>query len=490
MLNYRIAAAGASLAALITVSPAAAAAPGESTHELQQLKDQVAALRQAYEARLLSLERRITDLQQQSAAAGAPARTDNGAQVAASSDAESPRTTAAAPAAPAPATGRGTANTAFNPAISLILNGRYAHLSRDPSTYSLQGFVPSGDEAGPGERGFSLGESELNLAANIDPTFSGRITFALGADDSVEVEEALFEKQGLFPGGSLKAGRFLSSLGYLNSQHAHTWDFIDAPLAYQAFFGGPLKTDGVQLRWLAPTERFVELGAELGSGTSFPGNDTGRNGAGSAALFAHVGDDIGASASWRAGISLLRHRAAERRYDDADAAGNDVANAFTGRSRTWVLDGVYKWAPGGNATRRNLKIQGEYFQRRERGTLGFDIDSPAAQSGDYRSRQNGWYLQAVYQFMPMWRVGARYDRLSSGTPRLGLVDSGALTGADFPQLQSARPSRSTVMVDYSLSEFSRFRLQLAADRSSPGSTDRQIFLQYIMSLGAHGAHSF
>ena len=61
---------------------------------------------------------------------------------------------------------------------------------------------------------------------------------------------------------------------------------------------------------------------------------------------------------------------------------------------------------------------------------------------------------------------------------------------DFPILQSFRPSRSTLMVDYSLSEFSRFRLQLAADRSSPDGTDRQLFLQYIMSLGAHGAHSF
>jgi hypothetical protein len=46
------------------------------------------------------------------------------------------------------------------------------------------------------------------------------------------------------------------------------------------------------------------------------------------------------------------------------------------------------------------------------------------------------------------------------------------------------------MVDYSLSEFSRLRLQLAADRSNPAVTDRQIYLQYIMSLGAHGAHSF
>jgi hypothetical protein len=96
----------------------------------------------------------------------------------------------------------------------------------------------------------------------------------------------------------------------------------------------------------------------------------------------------------------------------------------------------------------------------------------------------------VYQFMLMWRVGARYDRLDSGSPRIGQVESGGLSGADFPILQSARPSRTSLMFDYSPSEFSRFRVQLGADRSNPAATDRQIFLQYIMSLGAHGAHNF
>ena len=80
--------------------------------------------------------------------------------------------------------------------------------------------------------------------------------------------------------------------------------------------------------------------------------------------------------------------------------------------------------------------------------------------------------------------------LDSGSQHIGLVESGALAPADFPLLRSARPSRTTVMVDYSLSEFSRFRLQLGADRSNPAAIDRQIFLQYIMSLGAHGAHKF
>jgi len=47
------------------------------------------------------------------------------------------------------------------------------------------------------------------------------------------------------------------------------------------------------------------------------------------------------------------------------------------------------------------------------------------------------------------------------------------------------------MADYSPSEFSRFRLQLARDRSMQGSPDdNQITLQYVHSLGAHGAHKF
>jgi hypothetical protein len=46
------------------------------------------------------------------------------------------------------------------------------------------------------------------------------------------------------------------------------------------------------------------------------------------------------------------------------------------------------------------------------------------------------------------------------------------------------------MIDYNWSEFSRMRLQFAQDKSMQGVTDNQWTLQYIMSLGAHGAHKF
>ena len=46
------------------------------------------------------------------------------------------------------------------------------------------------------------------------------------------------------------------------------------------------------------------------------------------------------------------------------------------------------------------------------------------------------------------------------------------------------------MADWSPSEFSRIRLQFARDYSRTNEPDNQIFLQYIVSLGAHGAHTF
>jgi hypothetical protein len=169
-----------------------------------------------------------------------------------------------------------------------------------------------------------------------------------------------------------------------------------------------------------------------------------------------------------------------------------VTNSISGKSRLWVMDGILKWAPNGNPTYTSFKLQGEYFRRSEDGNLVYDTAAASlgTRAGGFASRQSGWYLQGVYQFMPMWRIGYRYDRLNSGTTILGLVDSGALGAADFPVLGNYNPTRHTLMADWSPSEFSRVRLQLARDTSRLGATDNQVFLQYIMSLGAHGAHKF
>jgi hypothetical protein len=177
-----------------------------------------------------------------------------------------------------------------------------------------------------------------------------------------------------------------------------------------------------------------------------------------------------------------------------DSAGNPVTNSFTGRARMWIADAILKWAPNGNPTRNNLKLQREYFRFKQDGTLTFDTAGSTAFGGatdTFNADQSGWYAQGVWQFMPRWRIAYRYDQLRFGTVTNGIVNSGlGPTAADFPVLADHSPSRNTAMIDWSPSEFSRIRLQVAADKSRIGVTDNQVFVQYIYSLGAHGAHKF
>lgn len=451
------------LAALVcTMAPALS----EAADDVASLRAEMQALKSEYTQRVGALEARIEQLESASSV-----------------------TEAMPPPQPTPASGPSAAS-AFNPAISLILGGSYTDTSRDSESWRIGGFMPSGGEVGPGERSFNLGESELAVSANVDPYFAAMLIASLSPEDEIEVEEAYFRTLALPSGFRAKGGRFFSGFGYLNEVHAHAWDFVDQPLVYQAFFGNQYKQNGLQVKWLAPTDLFVELGAETGNGDAFPATRRNRNGMNGGTLFAHVGGDVGDSTSWRAGASWIDQRAEDRAYEDTDEFGLPVVDAFTGKSRTWVVDAVLKWAPYGNVTRRQLKVQGEYMRRRESGQLTFDADGSGLTDA-YSSTQSGWYLQSVYQFMPRWRVGLRYDSLDSGSPRIALVSSGLLSPEAFPALRGADPERISIMLDWIPSEFSRLRAQYDWDDArAAGDRDRAFRLQYIYGIGAHGAHKY
>jgi hypothetical protein len=91
----------------------------------------------------------------------------------------------------------------------------------------------------------------------------------------------------------------------------------------------------------------------------------------------------------------------------------------------------------------------------------------------------------VYQFVPEWRVGLRYDRLNEGS-----ISAGPIASANGVTVPNYTPWRVAAMVDWNPSEFSRIRLQFQQDRSQQGVIDNEVFVQYIMSLGSHGAHKF
>ncbi len=121
-------------------SPAFAASPTPDQHiadleaRLKVLEDNAQAMRKQADDAMAALQATQAEVQQlkqqQASAASEPAPE---------------------PPAPPPA----NAN-AFNPAISIILNGQYAHHSLDPDDYVRTGFPLVGD-AGPGAAGTVAG---------------------------------------------------------------------------------------------------------------------------------------------------------------------------------------------------------------------------------------------------------------------------------------------------------------------------------------------
>jgi len=364
-------------------------------------------------------------------------------------------------------------STAFNPALSLILDGKFTSYSGVPP--ALSG-VLQGAESKAAPEGFSLSDTEVIASANIDDKFYGFVNIGFELDENeteVELEEAWIQTLTLPGGFSVKAGKFFSDIGYHNIRHPHSWDFANAPLAYNALLGTSYADTGVQARWIAPLDVLLEIGAEIMSGDSFPAAGRADSGTGAHTLFARLGGDAGVSNSWRVGVSLL----------SAESVGREsmlevVPVAFDGDTDVAMFDFVWKWARNGNPRDRNFTFVGEYLRREEKGSLTLLSRPPL--TVPYDDGQSGFYLYGTYQFRPQWRAGARFDQLSPGD---------GLNGFPGVAVGSNDPERWSLMLDWSNSEFSRLRFQVDSyDFSGQSSTG--FVLQYVMSLGAHGAHTF
>jgi hypothetical protein len=440
-----------------TVSFCFAASPSSS--EIDELRNALSVLKSSYDQRISDLERRLE------LAEGQVKQAEYQNEFITEQVSEALALAEEVALAPNPVIQ--SANT-FNPAMGLILVGTAASQTSNQD-YQVPGFsLP--EEAGPVDEGFALAESELNFNANVDDKFFANLTFALasdGGETEVELEEAYIQSLAIPGGINITVGRFFSGVGYLNGFHTHTDNFADRPLSYEVFLGGQYKDDAIQVRWLLPTPHFFEIGGEILRGDTFPAAGADRDGKGAWSLFAETGGDIGFSSSWKAGIGILRAKAIERAVDPS----NEDSALFTGESDLYNLNFVWKWAPNGNPTFANFKLQGEYFWREEDGQL--DTES-------YSGDQSGWFLQGFWQFKPQWRVGYRYDQVRA--------DNKNVTGTAL-EASNDSTNRNSLIVEWANSEFSRIRLQLNAGQSRLENDNRWV-LQYIHSIGAHGAHPF
>jgi len=418
-----------------------------------------------------------------------------------------------------------TAGSAFNPDISVIVDTVYfnelsGHVD-DPGGFEGGHSHGHGHDHGHGlDDGFNLREIELAFSATVDPYFDAFVMFAFD-EHGVEVEEAYATTRSLPAGLQIKAGKFLSDIGYINSQHPHDWAFVDRPLVNEFLFGDHgLQEKGVQLTWMPNTPFYSRFGVEVlqgetdgiapyvGSGrvshvTVLPDPDTGNprrqrwrddnpfddvSGPRLVTAFAKFAPDLGFDHAAQFGLSYGYARAFQR--DDMHSS----LRYETWDGTAWFAgaDAVYKYDAGRSLGHRDVVLQGEYFYReidadfrefRFQGVNNGELVETAALSRT--AKQDGIYLQGLYGIAPRWQLGLRAEAL-------GLTNRDALVEDDF--FRSFDSSyRYAGNVTFRPTEFSMLRAQLNRSdfATDNGREDGWAFmLQFQMALGVHGAHAF
>jgi hypothetical protein len=365
-----------------TAQPPASADPQSLREELDRLRREFEAIRDAYGQRLSALEARLT------------AAPDPGAQPPGVQPPSTPPTSA--PAAPAAGTPEGPlavytpqspTSKIFNPDIAVIGNFLGAIGNNEINPAPL----------------FDMNEAEATFQAVVDP-YARADFFLAFSPEGVEIEEGFVTLTSL-PGGLLaKVGKMKEQVGKVNTLHPHALSWTDRPLALGNLLGGEegLSDAGVSVSKLLPNRwLFLEATGELFSGNS--------------GIFqSHQRSDL----SWVGRLRGYRDLTEATNLDVGASFAwgkNDLGSDFS--TEVVAVDATFRYRPLQRALYRRFLGRTELFWSRrdqEQGTM------PAF----------GMYVSGDYQFARRWFAGARYDWSERATDA-SLTDKGASVTLTF-----------------------------------------------------------
>ena len=406
-------------------------------------------------------------------------------------------------------TGQVTSGTSFNPAVSVIPDGVYYNDSRDGAAGEIMeeadGFGAGhahAEEAGghahggAPEPGFSLREAEIAFSGSVDPYFDVYTIFAVG-DGAIEVEEGYFLTRKLLPGLQLRGGKFYSGFGYVNKQHPHQWDFVDQNLPYDMLLGGSINDTGVQLTWLPSLPFYTQIGVEAlqGDNEGFAAQLGGeaspffdeKPGPRLFTGWLKVSPNLGYSNAVQVGASYAfsrRHQALVAHDHEVEPVEGEahVDEAFQGDGQVLGLDFVWRYDSPRQYGRGDFTLQAEYLRRvTDLSLVGAGEEAAAGETR--KATQDGFYAQAVYGLASRVTLGLRYD-VAGMTNRIE-------GGEESESYDDSR--RFSANLTFNPTEFSRLRVQYTrGDFAVGGAREKydQVYVQFQMSLGAHGAHKF
>ena len=315
----------------------------------------------------------------------------------------------------------------------------------------------------------------------------------------------------------LRAGQYLTDFGRVNTQHPHSWAFVDSPLVNARFLGPDgLRNPGARLSWLVPTPFYSELflGVQNSEGETAASFRSDGHHHGDEAeeelpfAYRHADNDRGVESM--ADLLFTPRYALSFDLTDAQTLLLGTSAAFgpnssggSGDTATQIygLDLYWKWKPvshhGGFPF---VSFQAEGMLRRyEAGAFDWaDEDDPIVDEDtglpavleDETLTDYGFYSQLLYGFRKGWVAGLRCDYVTGDQgdyEERNLSYEGGALGRD--PLRNQRWRLSPNLTWYP-SEYSKLRLQYNYDDRRDIGVDHSVWLQFEFLLGAHATHKF
>ena len=354
-------------------------------------------------------------------------------------------------------------------------------------------FLELGDHD-PSNNGFSLRNAEIAVDGAVDPYFKGygNIVYKLDQNNGtgVELEEAYLVTTSLPDNLQIKAGQFFAAFGRQNSQHPHSWAFVDQPIIMNRTLGPDgLRNVGAQLSWLVPTPFYTEafLGVFNGQGgTAFSFRNPGEPVDGVPRV--HGRETIDRTLRGPGDLLFVPRITSSFELTDEQTLVVGASAAFgpndTGANKRTEIYGVdlyWKWKPANaHAGFPFVSWQTEAnFQRFQAAANLTNAPAPYASLPAETLDDWGLYSQVLWGFKERWVAGLRAEYANG--------NAGAYNPSDIYRNERTRISPA---LTFFTSEFSKVRLQGNYDHGELFGNQFSVWLQVEFMLGAHGAHKF
>ncbi|MEN3046206.1 MAG: hypothetical protein ABDH49_04400 [Candidatus Hydrothermales bacterium] len=269
---------------------------------------------------------------------------------------------------------------------------------------------------------------EFNIKGAIDPYFIFFGFFPL-TEAGIELEEG-YAKTLTLP-VEILIGKFRSRFTRLNTFHPHFYDFPELPMMYKHLTLTKENHNHIHPHHEITNHKHEEIsGLGIGLSYIFPFK-----------LFIEPGIEV-----FKGDIGRYDNYIGYLHFSSEIPFNITLwISSFTGIKKDTI-----KWF-GTEIAFKRIKPGEE----RLRGLL---ITASYSQNAHFRS----FYFDFVFKFIPRWRVGYRFD---------------------FLEEENKEQRKNMAMVDFSPTEFSRFRIGYETE-------EKKVYFEFNFSVGPHGAHPF